>query len=86
MKTDIELLTLLKESAITSAKNRELFGLCQENIALKRKGIISSTEFNRLGELICLLRPQVTMVGYFWPRCELEPRLTAINSLIARIN
>ena len=87
MKTDIELLELLK----TFIQYKLKFGLCFCTIALYMDRDIDRIEQKRLNFLIELMKPKEKPkelslrdwnYGYYWDVRELEPRVNAINELI----
>ena len=87
MKTDIELLELLKEVCLSNLYS----GLCSCNLKLFVHRQIISQEENRLSDLIKEMKPSRKpvktirgdwLMGYYWNSGEIKPRINAINELI----
>lgn len=80
MRTKVELLNLLEEAVIAEYERGDLTGLCSCILDLYLSGEIYFEERRTLSIMVADNKPNGAY-GYFWPACELAPRLEFIQLL-----
>lgn len=79
---EVRLLQLLKKGVISELHSH--VGLCTRCFFLKRKSLITETEYVILMNIIEINRPNSESKAYYWPINDVRSRLNFIDSLIIK--
>jgi hypothetical protein len=87
MKTDLELLEILKEELLINTHSLGLCGMVAW-LSPQFNGVLTKKEESRLMILILSMKPKTTYKednAYYWQHGAKTPRLRAINKLINKL-